>query len=110
MSSAEARRGSTQHRRPCGDCPWRRDSLKGWVGGLTADQWLRAAHGEDRIDCHTRRGPQCAGAATYRGNVGKLPRDQELLRLAPDREAVFSRPDEFLEHHAVISLHKEKRP
>lgn len=101
ISSAESRPARAQHTSPCGDCPWRRNSLRGWLGSLTSHEWLRAAHGEARIDCHTLRGPQCAGAATYRSNVCKRPKDAGLLLLPPDRGNVFATPAEFAEHHAA---------
>lgn len=90
-----------QHRRPCGDCPWSRTSARGWLGGVAAKEWLGEAHGETRIDCHTKIGPQCAGAAIYRTNVRKSPRDRSLLVLPEDAENVFDSPRSFLEHHEV---------
>jgi hypothetical protein len=84
---------------PCTDCPWARTALPGWLGALTADEWLREAHGEARIDCHTLKGPQCAGAAIYRANMLKLPRDRNTLRLPKDKTKVFATPTEFKNHH-----------
>lgn len=100
VTGHEATRGAKkQHMKPCGDCPWRRDALPGWLGNLTADDWLRAAHGESRIDCHTIAKMQCAGAAIYRRNVCKRMHDPKLLVLDADRERVFSNPMEFKEYH-----------
>lgn len=99
VSGDEAKRATRQHTRPCGDCPWRRDALPGWLGSLTIDEWLRATHGEARIDCHTLRGVQCAGAAIYRGNVCKSPRDPKILRLPADRTTVFASPTQFIDYH-----------
>lgn len=93
-----------QHKAPCSDCPWRRDSLPGWTGDMTADEWLQAAHGEANIQCHTRKAAhgqhwQCAGVATYRANVCKTPRDRYIMTLPADRENVFATPAEFQKHH-----------
>src|SRR6478609_9415624 len=99
ISSDEAKPSDRQHTRPCSDCPWRRDSLPGWLGSRTADAWLKSAHGEDMTYCHTVLGPQCAGLAIYRANVCKIPRDPEALRLPKDCETVFASPNEFLDHH-----------
>lgn len=85
--------------KPCSDCPWARHALAGWLGALSADEWLAAAHGEATADCHALKGPQCAGMAIYRANVAKLPRDPKALKLPADREAVFATPSEFKEHH-----------
>ncbi len=88
-----------QHKAPCQDCPFSRESLPGWLGGISIPNWLSATAGEIKLDCHTLKGPQCAGAAIYRANCGKLPRDRELLRLPADRVTVFANPMEFVAHH-----------
>lgn len=90
--------------RPCSDCPWRRDSLPGWLGEATPDnstpeEWIRIAHAEFLLECHVISNMQCAGAAIYRRNICKLPRDKNLLTLPADREKVFAMPKQFLEHH-----------
>lgn len=100
-SIEEAKPTTRQHKKPCHDCPWRRVARKGWLGGPSVDDWLHDAHGEARIDCHTKLGPQCAGAAIYRANVLKDPRDKTLLRLPEDKETVFAKPQEFDKHHRV---------
>lgn len=102
ISADQARPATRQHRKPCRDCPWQRTALNGWLGGLTADDWLQAAHGEARIDCHTRTGAQCAGAAIYRANMAKRPRDLDTLQLPADRGRVFSHPEQFRQHHAKL--------
>ncbi len=88
-----------QHRTPCSDCPWARKALPGWLGSMTAGEWLQAAHGEAEIECHTILGAQCAGSAIYRGNVCKTPRYPQILVLPANRELVFATPKEFKEHH-----------
>lgn len=89
-----------QHSKPCSDCPWARKALEGWLGGTSIDEWLAEAHGEARIDCHVLLGPQCAGAAIYRANVLKRPRNPDILRLPADTALVFAGPHEFRAHHA----------
>jgi hypothetical protein len=101
VSSDQAVPALRQHTAPCGDCPWARVSLPGWLGSRTADEWLASAHGEDEMHCHTLLGAQCVGAAVYRRNVCKQPRDAEALRLPADRKAVFASPVEFKAHHAA---------
>lgn len=107
---------NTQHVQPCSDCPWRRDALPSWLGALSVEDWIQAAHGEARIDCHVRQlskrdfrvaqGPaargrslECAGAAIYRANVCKTLRDPSRFKLPPDRAAVFATPAEFRAYH-----------
>ena len=99
MTSAdEAIVTNVQHTKPCHDCPWRRKSIAGWLGGFSAWTWIRAAHGDEQIKCHALEGPQCVGAATYRANVAKLPRG-EHIKCSADRKQVFATPAEFMEHH-----------
>ncbi len=95
--------GSKQHTKPCSDCPWRRDSVQGWLGGFTAKSWVNCAHSETVVKCHVIRNQQCAGTAIYRANVYKLPRTPEALQLPPDTGKVFSSiiGDDFLEHHGL---------
>jgi hypothetical protein len=88
-----------QHLRPCSDCPWRRDALPGWLGGSTARAWVSEAHGDGVMDCHVLIGAQCVGAATYRANVVKAPRDPRALRAEKDKGRVFATPQEFIDHH-----------
>lgn len=99
--------------KPCAECPWVRTSAPGWLGPHTAQEWVALAHGEQPIACHTTiteadddgngdwshpQIRQCAGAATYRANVGKLPRRPDIARGTPDTETVFTW-GEFEEHH-----------
>jgi hypothetical protein len=99
VTSDEAAPATSQHTRPCRDCPWSRDAVPGWLGGVAGRTWVAEAHGDAAIDCHTRRGAQCAGAAIYRANVCKVSRDPAVLRLPRDRDAAFDHPEAFLEHH-----------
>ena len=98
-SEDEAVPCSVQPKTPCHDCPWRRKAIPGWLGDATAWDWIQTAHSDARIDCHALKGPQCAGAAIYRANVCKKPRDESVLRLPVDRTKVFASPAEFTEHH-----------
>jgi hypothetical protein len=92
-----------QHKRACVDCPFGRISLAGYLPS-TPEEWLLAAHGEGRIECHTKKqasgaGWQCAGAAIFRTNVCKSPRDPSILTLPRDVRLVFASNDEFWVHH-----------
>ena len=104
IASDEAPESNIQHTRPCTDCPFARTALAGWLGGLTRQEWVSLLHSDERIDCHAIIGPQCAGAAIYRANICKLPRDKTLLRLQADRLLVFGSPIEFAEHHCDTSV------
>lgn len=101
--------------KPCNDCPWRRNAVPGWLGPYDAQEWVQMAHGEEPIACHQTikdvddygtgdwnhpAMKQCAGAAIYRANVCKSPRNPAVARAdAPDRETVFATPYQFIEYH-----------
>lgn len=100
-SNRDAKPQTHQHSAPCHDCPWRRASLPGWLGGPSVAEWLARAHSDAVIECHTvTSGHECAGAAVYRANVCKKLRDPEAFRLKADHKLVFSTPFEFEKHHA----------
>jgi hypothetical protein len=101
VSSDEAIIGARQHARPCSDCPWSRRSLNGWLGGGSIDEWLRTAHSDALVACHTISNMQCAGIAIYRRNICKRV-DPPVLILGADRVAVFSNPMEFRDHHGRL--------
>lgn len=89
---------------PCRECPWRRASLAGWVGGNTPEEWAELAQSELRIWCHLRGYLECRGAAIFRRNIAKLPRDASVLLLEADRVAVFANPAEFIAHHRAHGM------
>lgn len=106
ISIAEAVQAKRQHEQPCSDCPWARDALHGWLGGASVEEWLQAAHGDERIDCHVLQGAQCAGAAIFRRNTCKTSRDPEVLVLPRDIVTVFASDAEFADHHTIRPLVK----
>lgn len=101
ISSEEAVQAKCQHKTPCSDCPWARAALNGWLGGASIDEWLRTAHSDTRVDCHTLKGAQCAGLAIYRKNVVKRV-EPPLLALPADDAKVFSTPMQFRAHHEAM--------
>ena len=103
---------TTELKKPCKACPWRRESLKGYLGDSTPAEFLQQSEMELRMPCHihvdyerndwqhqARTAPQCAGRAIHFANRCKKPRDSDLLVLPADREEVFSNPQEFYDHH-----------
>lgn len=102
-----------QHTKPCKDCPFRRKSLPGWLGDNDLEDFTIAAVSDVPMPCHLTPGAgaapgfemhpnasQCAGRGIFLSNMCKSPRDKDILKLPADREAVFSRPQEFVEHHS----------
>jgi hypothetical protein len=105
ITADEAKVTKKQHTSPCSDCPFRRDSVPGWLGDMSAEEWYQLAHGEGRADCHATIQAdgdawQCAGLAIYRANVCKSVRDETQMRLPADRVKVFGF-GEFMKHHTM---------
>ena len=105
-----------QHTTPCRECPWRKTSMRGWLGGDTGqpENFVAASQSEHRMPCHmtvdyeqddwrdqAEVAPQCAGRAIHFANQCKTPRNPELLRLPANREDVFTFPAEFVAHHTL---------
>lgn len=78
--------------------------MAGWLGSLSIEDWIAAAHGEAQVDCHTLIGAQCAGIAIYRANVYKRVRDPLAMHLPADRVAVFESPVAFATHHRQLPV------
>ena len=104
---------------PCAECPWRKESIPGFLGPYDAEKWSEMAHSEAPIACHmtidfVEEGQgawddpkirQCAGAAIFRTNTFKKPRHPKIATL-PRSEKVFSNSREFLAHHAQRVLRR----
>lgn len=104
VTGDEATVAQCQHIKPCSDCPFTREALRGWLGSMTLDEWLRSAHGEAQIGCHVYAGAQCAGAAIYRANCAKSCHTPGILKLPKDRKLCFSNQMEFKAHHSMKGL------
>lgn len=102
--------------KPCPVCPFRRESLAGYLGNATGDVnaffdpiWnelhLQPCHSAVDWDAGERPSnttPLCKGVATMMKNAGKLPKLQRLALLVADTDKdpdVFNFPHEFKEYH-----------
>lgn len=101
IASGQSKPARNQITKPCSDCPMRRDSLNGWLGGSTPEEYARLAHSDAVVNCHVYGNVQCAGMAIYRKNVCKRA-DPPNLVLPGDKDTVFSTPMEFLAHHSTL--------
>lgn len=101
-------------KKPCRECPWLKKSAGGWLGAATPVEFLQTSEAEHRMPCHihvdynqedwqekAKAAPQCAGRAIHFANRCKTPKDKSLLVMAADREAVFSNPQDFVNHHTL---------
>lgn len=103
-------------KKPCNDCPFRRNAAKGWLGEASPRQFLLSTLHEEHMPCHMdidysdKDWPEtqepdasfCAGALIFLNNQFKLPRDRELAdacREVSRSDDVFARPQEFFEYH-----------
>jgi hypothetical protein len=99
---------------PCFDCPYRRESVAGWTGSNPPQWYVDSALADytayGLAPCHTSATEEkplgtmaCAGALIFAKNQCKSPRDPEraaaVAQVEQDRETVFDRPDDFLDHH-----------
>jgi hypothetical protein len=107
IASGEMPAATKRLTKPCSDCPMRRDSLNGWLGGSTPDEYVRLSHSDCNVDCHVHGGSPCAGMAIYRTNVCKSQPPEH--KLPADHTNVFSTPMQFLEHHKTpLSVARKK--
>ena len=103
---------SKQHTTPCATCPWRRDNqAPGWPGASAPGEFLQQLDAGERMPCHcsvdyeqkdwrdqAKEAPECAGAAIHRAN--RAMHAPGLLKLPAVYDLVFTRPHEFIAHHA----------
>lgn len=82
---------------PCADCPFRKDSLVGWLGSGMVEIMSAPS-----FTCHKKRKMQCAGhmlvspANQYVVVAELMAVDLELT----GRELVFDTPQQCIDHHA----------
>lgn len=98
-----------RHKTPCSECPFRRTSAAGWLGGSSAAAWKSVMDTEGEIQCHMDakkekdRKAFCAGHMIHMRNSFKVPRDRDYANAVdqykPNKE-VFRWQHEFIEHHA----------
>jgi hypothetical protein len=110
-----AKKPEKQHDEPCRECPFARTVTPGATGGSDPEVYVGQGNGAFWLPCHMcvdfsdpnwktdLRTPQCAGAAKYRANIGKVPESNFFLKLPPDTDKCFANPVELLMHHRQIS-------
>lgn len=100
--------------KPCKECPLRKDSAPGYLGGYTAENYIAILHSDAQIACHMSPGfphdhsqqRHCTGVCGYRANVGKMPRGPETAQAVEQigkSAEFFESPLQFLEHHKQAS-------
>lgn len=83
---------------PCQDCPFRKDSLRGWLGGDRTAEILAA----DSFVCHKKTDMQCAGHMLINGDENAFVMLARRLRIALNlsgTEKVFANKAACIQHH-----------
>ena len=117
---------------PCNECPFRKNSIDGWLGPWSPQGMLQQVHGEAGLGCHVdvaaklKKSPKmtdgdlaekthvCVGSLKHADKSFKSYRNTELrefqdrVAAAGDNENILDRW-EFLEHHANIPNPRKSR-
>lgn len=83
---------------PCKDCPYRKDSLKGWLGEKRATEFIQAGS----FLCHKNTKLQCAGHMILRNDNNSFVKMAKIFGEKLDisgHEFVFSNEADFIKHH-----------
>lgn len=98
-----------KHKKPCKDCPFRKDSIPGYLGGYEIESYAEPVEYGIPTSCHlTDRGihhPKtafCAGSLSTLAAEGKAEPgslyEKPIAEVGP-REDTFSSPEEFRKYH-----------
>ena len=72
-------------KKPCGQCPFRKDSLKSYLGGFSVEKTLEVAKSEQEFQCHKTRETdntkECVGRVLFATKICKSFRNPELEAL-----------------------------
>ncbi len=106
--------------KPCKECPFREDSLPGWLADYTPEELHRIVMNEIPFPCHLTHDediewdqagkedtPLCAGALRYMKKGAKSPRRQDLAfhvnkLTIGDCDGILSVPDFFTHHKKLL--------
>lgn len=83
---------------PCGNCPFRKDSQKGWLGEDRIKEILKS----DSFVCHKNNSLQCSGHMHLLGNENAFVDMARRLNIDPklkNRDLVFETKEDCINHH-----------
>lgn len=86
-------------KKPCKDCPFRKDSLRGWLGRERMAEILES----QSFVCHKKTDLQCAGHMLInddRNGFVRLARRFGIKLNLSGKDLVFQSAQDCLEHHA----------
>ena len=104
----------------CKACPWSRKCWPGALGGSPPGVYVGQVGGPFWLPCHESNNyagkasdvnavRECAGAATFRANIGRKVLPSGLLLLPADKDVCFATLAEFYAHHAGISVEQAEQ-
>lgn len=85
-------------KKPCRDCPFRKDSPLGWLG----DERMAEILSQRSFVCHKKHHLQCAGHMLINGMENDFVRLAHMLNIElplSGRDLVFDTPLDCIEHH-----------
>ena len=98
---------ATKH--PCGMCPFKKNSIKGYLGGFSLEDTLAVARSEQSFNCHKTRDTgaekECSGRLLYATKICKSFRNPDLEELRLEAKENNSINDilgfDFKSHHDI---------
>jgi hypothetical protein len=119
------------YKSPCSACPFRTNSLKGWLGNYTPEGVIVAIQHDQPFFCHKHveetigyddpewrekaleDAQHCAGALIFANKLCKLSRIPEVAaaqrNVDKDQKILFP-PSEFVKHHTLTIERAEPKP
>lgn len=85
-------------KQPCKDCPFRKDSLKGWLGKERMADIIKA----ESFVCHKNNELQCAGHMILNQEDNIFVKTTKACRLSlslKNKELIFDNKEDCIEHH-----------
>jgi len=86
-------------KKPCNNCPFRKDTLKGWLGKNRITEILN----QSSFVCHKKTDLQCAGFMLIKGKESEFVVLAERLGLdakLTGKELVFETKEDCIKHHS----------
>jgi hypothetical protein len=85
-------------KKPCHDCPFKKDTLKGWLGRERMTEILS----QGSFVCHKKQHLQCAGHMLIKGDNNEFVRLAGRIKMELElsgQELIFKSTDDCIEHH-----------
>lgn len=97
---------------PCENCPFRKDSMSGWLG----EEKMKEIVNQDSFVCHKfldggmEGRKQCAGHMILNGNDNAFVRTAKNFKIElglKGQELIFSTRDEAINHHKYLTTKQQ---